>query len=683
VARKLDDISLESLTHVEEKWRPAAAGPKFARFFAETLKADLTRDDPARVAALVRASGARHALVAALDYWAELSQEEGSGYADLLWRLLEAARLADPDPWRDRFRQPAVWRDRKQLERLAAEPGVPRQPPHTLMALAAHLDRLGGDGAAVLRAALVHHPNDFWLNLTASHLMKDPGKRSGYVQAALAVRPRNSVACNNLATSLGRQGRVEEAAEAYRRAIAIDPTHPTPVAGLGQCLARQGKAEEAVALYQKAIALNPKYAYPHGAWGQVLMGQQKFAEAAEKFRTGADLDPRSPYYPGEVGFALYRSGDAAAAEKEYRRAIALGANNHTVYNRLGLALARQKKDVEAARAYQRAADLDPTSAVLQRNLGEALIRLGKLAEAAEAMRKAAALGPENGQAASLFPVLLLRLGRFAEAREVARQALDRMPEGDSRRGKLQEVWEECGRCLAVQQGDLRPAKAEDLAEGVEGKLSSADLIDSHELGRRGFRKAHAVRLEAGKSYQVDLDASFDPVLRIEDAAGTHLLENDDASPPGGRAARLVFTPAADGVFKLVVNSFKAKEVGTYTLKFREVAPAGALKAIKGELTTADRGVREHRVKLDAGTPYVIELASGEFGTRLSLLDPEGKALRTTNGSPAFLAWGRYRIDFTPPESGEYILQVGSTHSGETGSYTLNVQPFGPPESGPE
>ena len=71
-------------------------------------------DDPEGVAARVRASKWVAHIVAALDDWAVCAADP----ARQDW-LLGVARRADPDPWRDRVRDPAAWRDGKALAELA------------------------------------------------------------------------------------------------------------------------------------------------------------------------------------------------------------------------------------------------------------------------------------------------------------------------------------------------------------------------------------------------------------------------------------------------------------------------------------------------------------------------------------------------------------------------------------
>ena len=84
------------------------------------------------VADRIRSSAVREQLVAAVDDWAvRVGKEEPARRA---W-LLAVARAADPDPWRNRFRDAAVWNDRTALERLAREAKVSELSPQILIAL--------------------------------------------------------------------------------------------------------------------------------------------------------------------------------------------------------------------------------------------------------------------------------------------------------------------------------------------------------------------------------------------------------------------------------------------------------------------------------------------------------------------------------------------------------------------
>src|SRR5262249_31347318 len=95
-------------------------------------------DDPAAVAGRVRGSAVKGPLLAALDDWAHAA----ASIPDLekwTW-LVEVAWRADPVPWRSKFRDPAQWRDRARIEKLAAEAKAEGLAPPTAVALAAWVD---------------------------------------------------------------------------------------------------------------------------------------------------------------------------------------------------------------------------------------------------------------------------------------------------------------------------------------------------------------------------------------------------------------------------------------------------------------------------------------------------------------------------------------------------------------
>jgi hypothetical protein len=145
------------------------------------------------VADRLRSSAVREQLVAAVDDWAQwLGKEEP---ARLAW-LLAVARAADLDPWRDRFRDAAVWNDRTALERLAREAKVSELSPQIIVSLGWRLYRCGADPIPLLTGALRRYPSDFWLNLRSADALSRAGRLEeaiGYFRAAMALRPAAGV----------------------------------------------------------------------------------------------------------------------------------------------------------------------------------------------------------------------------------------------------------------------------------------------------------------------------------------------------------------------------------------------------------------------------------------------------------------------------------------------------------
>jgi serine/threonine-protein kinase len=204
LAVRLDAIRLRRVTFVEGRFDYQTADEEYAAALAEAGVAGQGDEDEA--AARVRDSAIREHLVAALDDWAA-STPNG---ARRLW-LLGVARRADPDDWRDRFRDPKVWLDWAALEGLAndllKDDGVKlkTQPPTLLRTLGAALRSQKGDPLPLLMEARRRFPSDFWLNFdlgVALDEAKKWGEAAGYYRAALALRPETVAVYNNLGNAL-------------------------------------------------------------------------------------------------------------------------------------------------------------------------------------------------------------------------------------------------------------------------------------------------------------------------------------------------------------------------------------------------------------------------------------------------------------------------------------------------
>src|SRR5262249_839458 len=187
-------------------------------------------------------------LVAALDDWAFVKERLRVGSGE---PLLAVANWADDDPWRRRMRDPAVRKDRAELERLATEEivhltgkdeGQP-QPRANLVLLGVLLRSAGMRATAerLLRHVQQRHPDDFRINFTLAGTLdsKKPelaAEAVGFYRAALALRPENAKAYNNLGLLLREQKRPAEAETTYRQAIQVQPNYALAYNNLGNLL---------------------------------------------------------------------------------------------------------------------------------------------------------------------------------------------------------------------------------------------------------------------------------------------------------------------------------------------------------------------------------------------------------------------------------------------------------------
>jgi serine/threonine-protein kinase len=390
LARRLDKARQRGIGIVGEKLDTPGTEGEYAAALAECGLAQAW-EDAAAVGARVRSSAVREAVVAALDDWAGITNDESRRE----W-LLAVARAADPDQNRDRLRQPGLWLDKEALAQLHEREPAAVLSPQLATALARALRNRGGDEAPLLRAAQARHPDDFWINYElgiALYGMQEWGEAVAHFRAALALRPRAAAVHNNL----------------------------------GYALYRLGKKDEAVGHYEDALRIDPNLALTHNNLGVALADREKFDEAVGHYEQALRLDPKSAQFHNNLGYALYRLGKFDDAVGHYEESIRLNPNVGWAHYNLGNALADKGRLSEAVVHYKETLRIDPKVAQAHNSLASALEKLGKPNDALDHLRQAAALAPTELWAQDALRTFLLKHGRLDEARLAWRKALDTNP----------------------------------------------------------------------------------------------------------------------------------------------------------------------------------------------------------------------------------------------------------------
>jgi tetratricopeptide (TPR) repeat protein len=226
---------------------------------------DVRAGETEETAAALRARDALVPLVAGLENWSFFLGRR----PDLPGRdpahLVTLARLADPDPFRNRLREailtgagPEVFRD------LAARADPGALPAGSLLLLARQLHRREDRETAIdlLRAARREHMGDPWIPAElALRLIEGPPRQLAeaerYLCAAIALRPRAANLWSILGEVLGHAGQARREIEAYRTAVALRGNHWTALQNLGACLLAAGDLEECLPFLRRAVELRP------------------------------------------------------------------------------------------------------------------------------------------------------------------------------------------------------------------------------------------------------------------------------------------------------------------------------------------------------------------------------------------------------------------------------------------
>ena len=466
-------------------------------------------DEPEGVAARVRAPKWVAHIVAALDDWAVCA-----AYPARQDWLLDVARRADPDPWRDRVRDPAVWRDGKALAELArAAPA--EQPVPLLLALGERLTAIGEDGAGYLRRVREQYPDDFWANFTLAlvlhgaerHPGGDPAPALAYYEKALKIRPQAAAVLNDVGLVQIDKYLTWDAATTFHRLVKNDPRFAPGLNNLGVALERKGYWPLAVLTYQDALEIDPQLAAAQCNLGEIQAGSGSLDEAIDHYRQALRSDPDCARAHHLLGIALVAKGRFEEADDDYPESV------KPLNQFRGPALD------EAMACYKQAQNCYPTWTPARNTLRIPLQDQARLKEAIDHYRQAVRIEPYFAWCHGALGQALLARHEFTEAEVEIRRGFDLVPEGEKFHANLERQLRRCQRCCALEcrlpavvQGKDRPAAADchDLAElclvqkqyATAARLYAEALADIPQLtedlraGHR-FNAARAAALAGG------------------------------------------------------------------------------------------------------------------------------------------------------------------------------------------
>lgn len=248
---------------------------------------------------LLAADGDFEAALPLLERAAELAPESGAAAAVLarLYRRLgdearartaaERARLLDHDltihdPVMDRVHALSVSILGRERRATAAEgAGRPRA------------------AEAILRDMIRSRPDsaDLYYNLgnNLSRQGRDDEALDAWA-AALDRNPSHLAALVNSSIVLARNGDFAEAERRCRRVLEVAPHHAGALSTLGSVAALAGRRAESLRWFRRALAQEPEHAGHHDSIAQVLAADRRFEEAIRHYRIAVAKEPLQDGY---------------------------------------------------------------------------------------------------------------------------------------------------------------------------------------------------------------------------------------------------------------------------------------------------------------------------------------------------------------------------------------------------
>jgi tetratricopeptide (TPR) repeat protein/ADP-heptose:LPS heptosyltransferase len=228
----------------------------------------------------------------------------------------------------------------------------------------------------------------------------------------VAHAPNHADAHNNLATTLSKQERWDEALPECEIAVRLEPTRAEFHSNLGNVWAALENWKEAAAALEHSASLAPRNADVHANLGIALyrFGQREQAAAVHGIAT--ELCPDNARIWANLAAVQIDMDDVDTAQESCRRALEIDAGLPEVHDAIGNLHRVRGMPMEAIAAFEEAIRLRPDYHKSYNNLGIVFHSQGRFSEALEAYDRSVALASEYAQARWNRGLLHLLLGEL-------------------------------------------------------------------------------------------------------------------------------------------------------------------------------------------------------------------------------------------------------------------------------
>jgi serine/threonine-protein kinase len=353
--QRLDTIRLGRAMNVEGHFRRRESDQEYEQAF-DAAGFGPFKLAPKVVAERINRSPARAELIAALDDWALCSAQDGLRRT---W-LMNTARLADPDPWRDRVRNPWDFWVGAHIKELAQSAPLQGQSLQILVGLGERLMHVDPSSAVpYLLRVQQQNPSDFYANFSLGRALYPDPMAIAYFQAAVALRPDAAAPLAYVGALLKSQGHPQEALPYLQRALQLDPREPSTRTYLAGALSALGRDDDAINQYQVALRLDGTMGWVRNDLGMTLQRTGRPNEAVEQYKQAIQYDPRATWPRYNLAEVLSTLGQQAQAIDQLHELVGINPDDAPAQFRLAQLLVNDGRLEEARVAWQKALDTSP------------------------------------------------------------------------------------------------------------------------------------------------------------------------------------------------------------------------------------------------------------------------------------------------------------------------------------
>ncbi|MEM9273501.1 MAG: tetratricopeptide repeat protein [Cyanobacteria bacterium P01_F01_bin.143] len=263
-------------------------------------------------------------------------------------------------------------------------------------------------------------------------------------QQTLKIDSEYCAVYQNLADSLTRLERLDEAINIYQKILKLQPDNFKICCILGKIYQKQGKSAAAISHCQKAIAINPKYVAGYNRLANIQRQIGEIKAAITYYRQSLELNPQQYEVCVALANSLFQIGQGEEATIFFEKAQELNREHPAAANGLGSLQRQQGNYVAAVEYFSRSLKLDPQQYNIEIALGHSLFQLERFTEAAQAFQNAIALDDQRPDTYTVLGNVQSKSGNIADAIASYEKAIELNPKQSF------IVYKNLGDCLSKQ-----------------------------------------------------------------------------------------------------------------------------------------------------------------------------------------------------------------------------------------
>src|SRR5208282_984934 len=261
-------------------------------------------------------------------------------------------------------------------------------------------------------------------------------------KAITAYNPRDAAAFASWGVVLSRLGNHPDAASAYRKALALNPNLPGIQLNLGLAEFKQGRFPEAIPPLRAALAADSHSVQARTLLGLSYYGTQRFAEAARYLKVAAHM------LMGEALDGLERPADAIA---EFQAAVKAAPREPGVHFGLGFLYWKSGQYDQAKTEFETELSIDPGYAQALAYLGDVELKMNDLEKALVLLKRAVDARDDIRIAYADMGSIYGQQKKYEEALAAYQRAVKLDPEQPDMHFRLGNLYRQMGNTAASEE----------------------------------------------------------------------------------------------------------------------------------------------------------------------------------------------------------------------------------------